>query len=391
MIHITDKSTCCGCSACVQRCPKQCISMNEDEEGFLYPIVDSSLCINCGLCEKVCPVTHQSSPKQPQSVYAAINPNEHIRKNSSSGGIFTLLAERIIEMRGIVFGAKFSPTWEIVHGSTETKEGLAPFRGSKYVQSEISKSYIEAQAYLKKGRYVLFSGTPCQIAGLHSFLQKSYDNLFTVDIVCHGVPSPLVWRTYLKKYQTLGTISQISFRDKTTGWEKYSFSIKGDNSSLTECFTQNIYMQGFLKDLYLRPSCYHCPAKSGKSNSDITLADYWGIQDFHPDMDDDKGTSLVLIHSKKGEQLFASLNCKSKKTSYAEALAGNPSITHSVPSPLLRENFWKLYALNGIAAISTVCKLMRPPLHKQMISSVKKTIKGLLKKVLTLTCSYKVK
>lgn len=199
MISINDKKDCCGCAACVQRCPKQCITLHEDNEGFLYPQVDESLCIDCGLCEKVCPVINQADERTPLGVYAAKNPNESVRMQSSSGGVFTMLAERIIDEDGVVFGACFDERWEVVHSYVETKEALAKFRGSKYVQSKIGSTYQQVEGFLKSGRKVLFSGTPCQIAGLKKYLRKEYDNLLAVDFICHGVPSPGVFRTYLQE------------------------------------------------------------------------------------------------------------------------------------------------------------------------------------------------
>ena len=201
MIHILDKHSCCGCAACVQACPKQCISFNEDEQGFRYPLVDESICIDCGLCEKVCPVIHQLDAKKPLKVYAAQNPNEEIRLKSSSGGIFTMLAESVIDEGGVVFGAQFDKNWEVEHAYTESKEGLAAFRGSKYLQSRTGETYKQTRDFLKAGRSVLYSGTSCQIAGLKKFLRKEYENLITVDVVCHGAPSPLVWRTYLDDFK----------------------------------------------------------------------------------------------------------------------------------------------------------------------------------------------
>lgn len=193
MIDILDKQKCCGCSACMQRCPKQCIAMQEDSEGFCYPIVDRNACIACGLCEKVCPMLNPYKARKPLEVHAAINRDEQIRRESSSGGIFTLLAEQTIRKGGVVFGARFDGNWEVRHDWCENIEGLGQFRGSKYVQSRIGACYRQAEIFLKSGRSVLFSGTSCQIAGLHRFLGKSYDNLLSVDVICHGVPSPLVW------------------------------------------------------------------------------------------------------------------------------------------------------------------------------------------------------
>lgn len=323
MIKIDSKEKCCGCWACVQRCPKHCITMVEDDEGFLYPKVDSSLCIDCSLCEKVCPVINQGEPRIPDVVYAAKNLNEEIRMASSSGGIFTLLAEEVIAKGGVVFGARFNEEWDVVHDYTETIEGLSAFRGSKYVQSRVGKCYSQVEEFLKKGRKVLFSGTPCQIAGLKRFLRKEYDNLLTVDFICHGVPSPGIWREYLKEETTRqcggkntvlshpvlngrdARIESISFRNKSLGWKKFSFALTfsvsdghGEKNSvlLSEPLNKNIFLRGFLADLYLRPSCYACPSKSFKSGSDITIGDFWGVQHVMPEIDDDKGVSVVMVN-----------------------------------------------------------------------------------------------
>lgn len=244
MIHITDKQDCCGCNSCVQCCPKSCITMCEDEEGFLYPEVDENVCVDCGLCEKVCPVLHQAEDRKPLAVYAAKNKNEEIRRQSSSGGVFTALAEEVIKDGGVVFGARFDEHWEVKHDYTETVEGLSIFRGSKYVQSRIEDCYQKVEQFLRAGRKVLFSGTPCQVAGLKLFLRKEYNYLLTVDFICHGVPSPGVWREYLKeetarecgrKNSVLShpdikdqdaLIESILFRDKCLGWKKYSFALR---------------------------------------------------------------------------------------------------------------------------------------------------------------------
>ena len=364
MIQILDKSQCCGCTACVSICPKQCITMREDEEGFLYPVVDSSHCIDCNLCKKVCPELYPKEMREPLHVYAAKHKNEQVRLASSSGGIFTLLAEKIIDEGGVVFGVRFNNNWDVVHDYTETMEGLAVFRGSKYVQSYMGDCYLKAKSFLEQGRKVMFTGTPCQIAGLKNFLRKDYDNLLTVDVVCHGVPSPKVWQVYLDEIAREGgknsvlshpivektEINHIDFRSKSIGWKKYSFALTlskatadGEKNTvlLSSIFTENPYMNAFLSNLSLRPSCYDCPAKSGKSGSDITIADFWGIEDVLPEFDDDKGISLVLSYSEKGGRWLAGLDCECIEVDYRSAQRMNPLISSSVSKPINRAFFFR--------------------------------------------------
>ena len=366
MIKLQNKKDCCGCSACVQRCPKQCISLKEDKEGFLYPIVDENTCIDCGLCEKVCPIITPNEPREPLKVYAAKHKDDEIRMKSSSGGIFTLLAEQIIDEGGVVFGARFDEYWEVMHDYTETKEGLAVFRGSKYVQSRIGNTYLQAENFLKQGRKVMFTGTPCQIAGLKRFLRKEYENLLAVDFVCHGVPSPKVWRIYLDETlarQGIGKntvlshamlrqkfIRSIDFRSKSTGWKNFSFaltltkaSVNGEENSvlLSTVFSENQFMQAFLGDYILRPSCYKCVCKAGRSGADITLGDFWGIEMIRPDLDDDKGCGLVLNYSNCN---LTSLAIGLERMSYENAKTRNSAIYDSVKIPKNHAFFW--YRLN---------------------------------------------
>lgn len=366
MIEVKDKFQCCGCAACVQRCPKQCISLKEDKEGFLYPIVDKNACIDCGLCEKVCPIIGPNAPREPLKVYAAKHKDDEIRMKSSSGGIFTLLAEQIIDEGGVVFGARFDEYWEVMHDYTETKEGLALFRGSKYVQSRIGNSYLQAENFLKQGKKVMFTGTPCQIAGLKRFLRKEYENLLAVDFVCHGVPSPKVWRMYLDETlarQGIGKntvlsyamlrqkfIRSVEFRSKSTGWKKYSFALTltkasadGEENSvlLSTVFSENQFMQAFLGDYILRPSCFKCVCKAGRSGADITLGDFWGIEMIRPDLDDDKGCGLVLNYSNCN---LTSLAIGLERMSYENAKTRNSAIYESVKIPKNHAFFW--YRLN---------------------------------------------
>ncbi|MCL2384202.1 MAG: Coenzyme F420 hydrogenase/dehydrogenase, beta subunit C-terminal domain [Oscillospiraceae bacterium] len=312
MIQVISKENCNGCKGCFTVCSKNCITMQSDNEGFWYPKIDVKTCINCEMCEKVCPELNVKEvlPKTYQpSVYAAWNKNEVIRMSSSSGGVFTALSEVIIKNEGVVFGAGFGvENLEVMHQKIDNVSDLHKLRGSKYVQSDIGRTYQEVKELLGVGKQVLFSGTPCQIGGLYSFLlMVKYDNLYTCDIICHGVPSPAVFEKYKNHLKKLhGHISDITFRDKDTGWKSYSFSYSSGNKKLySEQYRDNAYMKGFLRDLYLRPSCSNCSFKGVNRQADITLADFWGVASKYPELDDDKGTSLLLIHSKKGDELLS--------------------------------------------------------------------------------------
>lgn len=404
VINIKQKKLCCGCGACVQICTPKSITLEEDKEGFLYPHVDVSLCVDCGLCEKVCPVINQGRSCEPMAVYAAINPDEEIRLQSSSGGIFTLLAESVIAENGVVFGARFDEHWNVIHDYTETQEGLDIFRGSKYVQSRIGNTYGKILQFLKAGRKVLFTGTPCQVGGLKRYLRKEYDNLLTVDFVCHGVPSPKVWQKYLdeevahlcdKNSVSSYPISSfsgrdalvkgISFRNKVLGWKKYSFVLtlskataagEQNTVSASSIFYDNAYMQAFLDNLSLRPSCYNCPAKAGKSGSDITLGDFWGIENIDPPMDDDKGASLVLVNTVKGQELFYTINMTAKAESYAQVFECNSCMEVSVTEPKARAKFFRIFNSSGFVAAYKAT--MEPSLFQQVVAETKRIIKRIL-------------
>jgi coenzyme F420-reducing hydrogenase beta subunit len=360
--------------------------MKQDVEGFLFPAIDENKCIKCKQCEKICPAITQGEERKPLNVYAAKNLNEDIRYQSSSGGIFTLLAENIIHEGGIVFGAKFNDDWEVVHSYVETIEELSVFRGSKYVQSEIGNMYKITKDFLIAGRKVLFSGTPCQIAGLKEFLLKDYANLLTVDIVCHGVSSPLVWKKYLNEIvniitHNLSRIVDIKFRDKIYGWSYtmiFSISYLSENAKEKRLFTEteqtNSFMKGFLKNMYLRLSCYKCPVKSLKSGSDITLGDYWKIWNILPDFDDKKGVSLVMVNTEKGKKFYELLNKNDHETTYAEAITCNSMIEKSIILPAKRALFFKKWLNEPI--IPLINKLTRDSVKRRF----KKMIVALLRK-----------
>lgn len=310
MINVIDKAMCCGCSACASACPKNCIEMTSDTLGFLYPKVVTEQCVNCGLCEMICPnlKDEKLSAAVTPKAYAAIGRDNTIRQKSSSGGVFSLIAQHIISQGGVVYGAAFDDSCHTVrHIAVDFLDGLGKLRGAKYLQSDISGTYVEVKERLEQGRTVLFTGTPCQISGLKSFLQKDYDQLYLQDIVCHGVPSPSIWDAYLGDIEKRfgGHATDVSFRNKSNGWKNYCFSIQLSNGRIYSVeHSKDPYMRGFLHNYYLRPSCYACKHKGVERQSDITLADFWGIEEICPEMDDQKGTSLVIVSSPKGQRLF---------------------------------------------------------------------------------------
>lgn len=386
MINIQEKSKCCGCSACKNICPKDCISMISDNEGFLYPQVDTSKCVDCHLCEKVCPVLNSNHKLDERTAYACYNNDETIRLQSSSGGIFTLLAETILSQGGVVFGASFDENFNVVHTQVDNIENLSKLRGSKYVQSDINTTYKQAKDYLNQGRKVLFSGTPCQINGLSNYLQKSYDNLLLVDFICHGTPSPLVWNKYKNfksKEFSNNSINEISFRCKNKGWKKYSVLINFDDNKkyCVNAFNDG-FIKGFLSDLYLRPSCYKCTSRGENRTSDITLADFWGIQNVLPQLDDDKGTSLVVVNTSKGKSIFESLQsrmtCQSIELN--TAINYNPSYYKSVEPNKNRENFFNELNSQPFNELINKYGIKKRPLIRRILSKGKKILKTILKK-----------
>ena len=414
MIKIIRKEDCVGCNACVQRCPKSCIEMHEDEHGFLYPLVDLNKCIDCHLCEKVCPVINQNEPKKPVNTYAAKNNDRNERLASSSGGLFFALARDVINNGGVVFGARFNDKWEVVHGYAEILEDVKSFRGAKYVQSRIGDSFSKVEKFLDSGRRVMFAGTPCQIAGLRLFLRRDYGRkLLIVDMVCHGVPSPLVWGEYMKSIVngscepscntiTLKSqnkkfgITEVSFRDKRLGWENFGFSVRasvpvgsginktfqvGVNNGLEllfERFDKNLFMLGFLNNMYLRPSCYDCPAKCGKSHSDITLADFWGISSHYPDLHDDSGVSLILVNTVTGNEVLSRLSIELHKVDYNLALAGNPSIERSAVNLEDTVLFWNLWAAHGLDSVRIILKKKQGSFLHRALRFVKRKLRNCL-------------
>lgn len=365
MIKFPAHERCTGCEACANVCPQKCISFQEDAEGFFYPEINAGICRHCHLCEKVCPVVHSPAAFQRQGVYAAKNPDEKIRMASSSGGVFSMLCEAVLTENGVVFGAAWTEDWVVSHVAVESVDQLKEIRGSKYLQSRIGNSYRQVKSYLEDGRKVLFSGTACQIAGLRNFLQRDYENLLTVDVVCHGVPSPGVWKCYLSALTGNRTVTGIEFRNKKYGWSKFSLKIESGEWTYQQMLFEDLFMKGFLSNLYLRPSCRTCPFKGPFGVSDLSLADYWGIGKFHPDFDDDRGVSLILTNTEKGADLLSKLNFTMLVTPYSEALAGNSALERSPRFSSHRSVFFTSFEKDPTDLFAQIEKYTKVPLWEK--------------------------
>ena len=371
MIVIKNNKDCCGCSACVNVCPKNCIEMIADCEGFLYPKVNKDICVECGICEKVCPIINKPKREENKPIaLAVINKDESVRLNSSSGGIFSLIASEIIKDGGICFGAAHTSDFKSVeHICIHSLEELAALRGSKYVQSKIGNTYSQTREFLERGKKVLFSGTPCQISGLYAFLNKEYDNLYTCDFICHGVPSPLVWEKYLDLREKVSEskTEKIIFRNKKYGWKTYSIQFIFQNGiERIQSVGKDLYLRGFLSDLYLRPSCYSCNFKGTNRISDITLADFWGVEKVCPEMYDNKGTSLLFLNSVKGKALFnlISDNTINKEVDLNAAISFNSAAVKSVSMPKKRSGFFA--ELNSVPTERIFNKYCKPTAKERL-------------------------
>lgn len=359
MIEIKDKDKCCGCTSCMQACPKKCIEMEEDFEGFLYPKVNLEKCVDCRLCEKACPIINRNAKRKPIDNLAIRNNDEQIRAKSSSGGIFYLLAKQTIEDGGVVFGARFDDRWNVVIDYADTLQGVEAFMGSKYVQASVGDAYINAKKFLRQGLKVLFTGSPCQIAGLKRYLGSDYPNLLTMDFVCHGVPSPKVWRRYLieRLQKMTGTtdvanISDIQFRNKSCGWKTFSFSIEtkyDKKKQESEVFWANPYMKAFVENVTLRPSCYKCKFREFRSGSDITIGDFWTIGNFDKSLDDEKGISLATVNTDKCECFLCGSGMTKANVSYSFVLKNNEGLSLFTPEHPNRKAFFaKLDSSNNV-------------------------------------------
>lgn len=377
-----DKNECCGCSACMNICPKSAIHMKSDKEGFLYPEIDTYICIECGLCKTVCAFQNGydvSCNLEVPYVYAAKHKNEDIRMSSTSGGVFTAISDFILERKGIVYGAAFDTDMKVIHMKAGTVEEREKFKGSKYVQSDLKKVFKEIKYYLKQERYVLFSGTPCQVSGLKSYLVNiDINKLFLCDIVCHGTPSPLLWEEYIefieKKYKS--NINKYKFRDKNFGWHGANITAEFKNKNkISNTTIARIYTNLYFSHVMTRPSCHNCKYNNLHRPSDITIADFWGIEKFIPDFDDNRGISLVLVNTFKGKELFDSIkiDLDYRESNTKDCL--QPQLQYPSEVSMKRDKFWRDYYEKGFEYVA------KKYAGYNLKSSAKSAIKLILKKV----------
>lgn len=379
------KNKCCGCRACEKICPIQAVKMLEDEEGFLYPKIDENKCIKCKKCMQVCAFSQkklQASPTMPPNTYVGYHKDEKVRMKSRSGGIFVALSDYVLLQGGSVYGAGYTDDFKVVHSRAIDSSERENFCGSKYVQSDTLNTFEEVLEDLKNEKKVLYSGTACQIGGLKSYLRaekigNKINNLITVDIVCHGVMSPMVWRDNIKEMQKKieGKIEKVNFRDKSFGWSSHIESYKGKN----ERIISDDYTSIFYEHAFLRPSCYNCPYTSVEREADFTLADAWGIKKMYPQWDIEKGISLVLSNTEKGMEIFRQIEKMLVVQSVDIHLFMQPNLEHPTDKPKNRVHMWNLYKKEGFICVANECKKKQNMLKKK--NKMKSNIVGVLRKI----------
>ena len=307
MINIQDKLKCSGCGACYSVCSQKCISMIEDNEGFLYPKVDKDTCVNCALCDGTCPLNEENNKKYGVVKSEIVqNKDSEILRQSTSGGAFTPIAQYVLQRNGVVFGVEMDAASNFVkHIKIDNEESLNKFRNSKYVQSYVGNTFDDAKQELQKGRLVCFSGTPCQIQGLKNYLHKEYDNLVTVDVVCRGVPSPGVWKKYNEYLKRKGELGSVRFRDKSLGYQYSTMEVTYKDGKIERNgIESDQWLRMFFSGMILRPSCPTCNFRSVERCSDFTIWDCFNVSDLTKDLDETKGATRMLIHTKRGQEIF---------------------------------------------------------------------------------------
>ena len=366
---LAERSHCTGCGACASGCPKDAISMERDKEGFLYPAVHEEACVRCGHCTAVCPALHPREPRPLPAVFAAWNRDESVRKDSTSGGVFSVLAEYILESGGVVFGAALDGRQHLRHVACFRKEDLWRLRGAKYVQSDLGDCYREVKRWLQT-KPVLFSGTPCQVDGLYRYLGCRPENLTTCDLVCHGVPSPGVWEDMVRSIEKRKgkSLQVVRFRNKVTGWKDSHFTtVYTDGSVDSAPLFATEFGRAFGRALFLRPSCHTCAYTSMNRPGDFTLGDFWGLRPEELPEQQERGVSLLLVNTPHGSHLFDQLPLARQAFPAERAIAGNPRLACPIQRPADRAAFFAAYALEPFDQVrKKFCSL--PPLPVRAVS-----------------------
>lgn len=380
------KEDCCACGACVNICPKQAISMKEDEAGYLYPEINEDLCIECGACKNVCAYQHHEESNNPIDCYAAVSKNMEQSEKSASAGIFSAIASKVLRDGGTVYGAAFDDDWNVSHIAVDSFDKLYKLQGSKYTHSNTGRTFSDVKKELINGRFVLYSGTPCQIAGLKQFLRKEYENLLTIDIVCHGVPSNKMLKDYIHSLEEKhkGAISQFSFRDKALGWGiNGNAFINGKKIKLWQSASSYFYY--FTKASLYRENCYSCKYTSSHRPADITLGDFWGIEkqhsDYLKDWDESKGISLIVANTIKGADYLKACDeyIELKHSSFDKVSAGNAQLRHPSHSGN-RDEIVDLFVEKGWDAIE--CRFNNSIGVRRYSSQIKALLPSKIKKML---------
>ena len=359
-MEICPKEICTGCLACFNTCSHTAIELHKDDEGFIYPEINVDVCVDCGLCKSVCPIIDgtQNIMHKPIATYAAWNKDKKVVRNSSSGGLFTTIAEWVLSQDGVVYGAAFDENMQVEHIRIEKRTDLVKLRGSKYVQSYIGDNYKFAKKDLKQGKWVLFSGTPCQIAGLKKLINEmDCERLLTIDIVCHGVPSPIMFEEYKKslerKYQS--KMVYYSFRDKQWSWNHFNTKALFENKKeYLGTWEEDIFMRGFLREYFLRPACHTCNFAKIDRCGDFTLADFWGYRGKSGEkIDDDRGVSMVLVNTQKASTILRSVHARLQMypRCLEDAVSGNQALRGAFKKSPYREEFWQDYREHGYDAL----------------------------------------
>ena len=375
------KNTCNGCGVCALICPKKCIKMIEDSEGFLYPIIDESKCIKCNKCRKLCGNVNEKKQVN-EKAYACINKSEEQLQDSSSGGMFCILAEYVIKNNGVVFGVTYNKDLVAIHDFAETLQDCKKFCGSKYVRSDLQKSYQNVKSFLESDREVLFTGTACQVNGLKKYLGKEYKKLILCDILCHANPSPKVFKLYKENLEKLERqkVKNVLFRSKETGWRNQTPIIQYENDIKKE---ENTYFKAFVSEMINRPSCNSCEFASKRRISDFTIGDFWGIEKIIPDIDTKKGVSLLNVNSDKGFEIFDKVKEKMNSIEVDYDLACSFNHYSNVPTHKNRNRFYNDLAnskINNNNIIYYMNKYTKRSFYKRVLGKVKRTIKGCIKR-----------